>query len=66
MFRRRDNFALYFELLLSLGLNKPVVPVIMLYPITERGELLELEQSCHHLPAISKNRGNIDQLSGKV
>jgi len=43
MFRGRDNFALYFELLVSPGLNKPVAPVIMLYPITEHGGLLELE-----------------------
>ena len=66
MLRRRDNFALYFELLVSPRLNKLVAPVIMLYPITECGGLLGLEQGCHHLPATSTNRGNIRQLSGKV
>jgi hypothetical protein len=66
MFRRRDNFASYFELLGSPSLNKLIAPVIMLYPITERGGLLGLEQGCHHMPATSANRGNIRQLSGKV
>ena len=66
MLRGRDNFALYFELLVSPGLNKPVVPIIMLYPITEREGLLELEQGYHHLPATSTNCENIRQLSGKV
>jgi len=66
MLRRRDNFALYFELLVSPGLNKPVAPVIMLYPITERGGLLGLEQGCHHQPATSTNCENIKQLRGKV
>jgi hypothetical protein len=66
MLRRRDNFAFYFELLVSLGLNKPVASVIMLYPITEHGGLLGLEQGCHHLSATSTNHGNIEQQSGKV
>jgi hypothetical protein len=66
MLRRRDSFAFYIELLVSPGLNKLVPPVKMLYPITEHGGLLELEQGCHHLPATSTNRGAIRQLSGKV
>ena len=66
MLRGRDSFTLYFELLVSLSLNKPVVPTIMLYPITERGGLLGLEQGCHHLPATSTNHGTIRQLSGIV
>ena len=53
MLRRRDNFALYSELLVSPGLNKLVALVIMLYPITEREGLLELEQGYHHLPVTS-------------
>jgi hypothetical protein len=57
MHRRRDSFAFYIELLVSPGLNKPVAPVIMLYPITEHGGLLELEQDCHHLPATSQSVG---------
>ena len=55
MLRGRDNFALYFELLISPGLNKPVVPTILLYPITERGGLLGLEQGCDHLLATSQS-----------
>ena len=66
MLRKRDDFAFYFELLVSPGLNKPVTLLIMLYPITERGGLLGLEQGCHHLPATSTNRDTIKQLSGKV
>ena len=65
MLRRRDNFALYSELLVSPGLNKLVALVIMLYPITEREGLLELEQGYHHLPAISTNQ-TIRFLSGIV
>jgi len=57
MHRGRDNFALYFELLFSSGLNKPVVPAIMLYSITEHGGLLGLEQGYHHLPATSQSIG---------
>ena len=60
MLRGRDNFALYFELLISPGLNKPVVPTILLYPITERGGLLGLEQGYHHLPATSQSVGVSD------
>ena len=35
----------------------------MLYPITERGGLLGLEQGCHHLPATSQTmeKGDIQQ-----
>jgi hypothetical protein len=66
MLRRRDNYALYFELLGSPGLNKPVAPVIMLYPITEHGGLLGHEQGCHQLLTTSTNLGNIEQLCGKV
>ena len=41
MFRGRDNSPLYFELLVSTGLNKPIAPIIVLYPISERGGLLK-------------------------
>ena len=57
---------LYFKLKISTGLNKPIAPIIVLYPISERGGLLRLEQGCHHLPATSTNRGTIGQLSGIV
>ena len=57
---------LYFELFVSTGLYKPIAPVIMLYPISERGGLLGLEHGYHHLPATSTNRGIIGQLSGIV
>ena len=66
MFRGRDTSPLYFELLVSTSLYKLIAPVIMLYPISERGELLGLEQGCHHLPATSTNHGTIGQLSGIV
>ena len=39
---------------------------MMLYPISERGGLLGLEQGCHHLLATSTNHGTIRQLSGIV
>ena len=57
---------LYFELPVSTGLYKPIAPVIVLYPTSEHGGLLGLEQGCHHLPATSINRGTIGQLSGIV
>ena len=38
----------------------------MLYPISEHGGLLGLEQGYHHLPATSTNSGTIGQLSGIV
>ena len=57
---------LYFELLVSTGLYKPIAPIIMIYPISERGGLLGLKQDYHHLPATSPNRGTIRQLSGIV
>ena len=57
---------LYFELPVSTCLYKPIALVIVLYPISEREWLLGLEQGCHHLPAISTNRGTIGQLSGIV
>ena len=34
---------LYFELLVSTGLYKPIAPVTVLYPISEHGGLLGLE-----------------------
>ena len=57
---------LYFKLPVSTGLYKPIAPVIVLYPISEHGGLLGLEQGCHHLPATSTNCGTIRQLSGIV
>jgi hypothetical protein len=60
------TLQLYFELPVSTGLYKPIAPVIVLYPISERGGLLGLEQGYHHLPATSTNRGTIGQLSGIV
>ena len=66
MFRERDTSPLYFELLVSTGLNKLIDPIIMFYPISERGGLLGLEQGYHHLPATSANRGTIRQLSATV
>ena len=57
---------LYFELPVSTGLYKPIAPVIVLYPISEHGGLLGLEQGCHHLPDTSTNRGTIRQRSGIV
>jgi hypothetical protein len=38
----------------------------MLYPISEYGGLLGLEQGYHHLSATSTNCGTIRQLSGIV
>jgi hypothetical protein len=66
MFRGRDTSPLYFELPVLTGLYKLVAPVIMLYPISEHGGLLGLEQGYHHLPATSRNRGTIRQLIGIV
>jgi len=57
MLRGRDNFDLYFELLVFPDLNKPVVPAIILNSITECGGLLGLEQGCHHLLATSQSVG---------
>ena len=57
---------LYFELPVSTGSYKPIAPVILLYPISEREGLLGLEQDYHHLLATSTNRGTIGQLSGIV
>ena len=57
---------LYIELKISTGLNKLIAPIIVLYPISERGGLLGLELDYHHLPPTSTNCGTIGQLSGIV
>jgi hypothetical protein len=66
MFRGRDTSPLYFELKVSTGLNKPIAPIIRLYPVSECGGLLGLEQGYYHLPATSTNRVTTRQLSGIV
>ena len=66
MFRRRDHVAI---ILRAKGIDRLIQADssnMMLYPISERGGLLGLEQGCHHLPATSTNRGTIRQLSGIV
>jgi hypothetical protein len=49
MFRGRDTSPLYFELLVSTDLNKPIAPIIMLYPIAEREGLLGLSPPVGYL-----------------
>ena len=64
--RRRDHITV---ILRAKGIDQLIQADssnMMLYPISERGGLLGLEQSCDHLPATSTNRGTIRQLSGIV
>ena len=66
MFRRIDHVAV---ILRAKGIDQLIQADnsnMMLYPISEHGGLLELEQDCHHLPATFTNRGTIRQLSGIV
>ena len=66
MLRRRDHIAV---ILRANGIDRLIQADssnMMLYPISERGALLGLEQGYHHLPATSTNRGTIRQLSGIV
>ena len=57
---------LYFELKVSTGLYKPIVPTRALSNIRTWRITKRLEQGCHHLLATSTNRGTIRQLSGIV
>ena len=66
MFRRRDHVAVILQATSFDRLIQADNSNIMLYPISERGGLLGLEQGCHHLPATSTNLGTIRQLSGIV
>ena len=66
MFRRRDHVAVILQAKAIDRLIQADSSNMMLYPISERGGLLELEQGCHHLPATSTNHGTIRQLSGIV
>ena len=66
MFRRRNHVAV---ILRAKGIDRLIQADssnMMMYPISERGGLLGLEQGCHHLSATSTNRGTIKQLSGIV
>ena len=66
MCRRRDHVAI---ILRAKGIDRLIQADssnIMLYPISECGGFLGLEQDCHHMPATSTNRGTIKQLSGIV
>ena len=66
MFRRRDHVAVILRAKGIDWLIQADSSNMMLYPISERGGLIGLEQGCHHLPATSTNRGTIRQLSGIV
>ena len=67
MFRRRDHVAVILRakgidrLKQADSSNNSALSDIQMWRITKR-----LEQGCHHLPAISTNRGTIGQLSGIV
>ena len=64
--RRRDHVTVILRVKGIDQLIQADSSNMMLYPISERGGLLGLEQDCHHLPATSTNRGTIRQLSGIV
>ena len=66
MLRRIDHVVVILRAKDIDWLIQTDISNMMLYPISEHGELLGLEQGCHHLPAISTNRGTIRQVSGIV
>ena len=57
---------LYFELKVSTGLYKLIVPICALSNIRKWRITKRLKQGCPHLLATSTNRGTIRQLSGIV
>ena len=66
MFRRRDHVVV---ILRAKGIDRLIQADssnMMLYPISEHGGLLGLEQGFYQLSATSTNRGTIGQLSGIV